>query len=132
MLSAMVRQIACSATKLSLHQSVMRAGFYSHLFSTSSMLRATTLNQVIRGARKRKKTKAPASPDLKQNPFKKGVCSKVYITKPKVKGRIVPFLYRSTTDLVCRNPIPLREKLQEFAYRQGNLLRLTLGVKDTM
>ncbi|KAJ1660946.1 hypothetical protein IWQ61_000207 [Dispira simplex] len=41
-----------------------------------------TLNQVIRGARK-KKPKFSKSPQLEGNPQKKGVCIKVYTTKPK-------------------------------------------------
>ncbi|GAA5872137.1 hypothetical protein JCM1840_006330 [Sporobolomyces johnsonii] len=52
-----------------------------HAFSTSRPASAT-LNQVTRGARKtiRRKTKTPALEGCYQ---KKGVCSKVYTTKPK-------------------------------------------------
>lgn len=54
--------------------------FRRSITSTSSNL--ATLNQVMRGARKSFKnvSKAPA---LEKNPQKKGVCTKVYTTKPK-------------------------------------------------
>ncbi|RKP12551.1 30S ribosomal protein S12 [Piptocephalis cylindrospora] len=41
-----------------------------------------TLNQVIRGARKSAKPQSK-SPSLDQCPQRKGVCTKVYTTKPK-------------------------------------------------
>lgn len=48
----------------------------------SSTSRSSTLNQVMRGCRKERvlESKAPA---LKGCPQRKGVCSRVYITKPK-------------------------------------------------
>ncbi|KAK9708246.1 hypothetical protein K7432_009761 [Basidiobolus ranarum] len=42
----------------------------------------STLNQVIRGCRKHKK-KLSKSPALDSSPQRKGVCTKVYTTKPK-------------------------------------------------
>lgn len=50
-------------------------------FATSS-IRSSTLNQVMRGCRKEKLTLSKA-PALKGCPQRKGVCSRVYITKPK-------------------------------------------------
>ncbi|EIM23489.1 ribosomal protein S12 [Wallemia mellicola CBS 633.66] len=41
-----------------------------------------TLNQIMRGARK-SFTKVSKAPALENNPQKKGVCTKVYTTKPK-------------------------------------------------
>jgi small subunit ribosomal protein S12 len=42
----------------------------------------TTINQLIRGARKRMKTKSKAAA-LQSNPQKRGVCVRVYTTTPK-------------------------------------------------
>ncbi len=42
----------------------------------------TTINQLIRGARKRMKTKSKAAA-LQGNPQKRGVCVRVYTTTPK-------------------------------------------------
>ncbi len=42
-----------------------------------------TLNQIMDGARKRQVKIVRASPSLLASPFKKGVCNKVYTTKPK-------------------------------------------------
>jgi small subunit ribosomal protein S12 len=42
----------------------------------------TTINQLIRGARKRTKTKSKAAA-LQGNPQKRGVCVRVYTTTPK-------------------------------------------------
>ncbi len=42
----------------------------------------TTINQLIRGARKRIKTKSKAAA-LQSNPQKRGVCVRVYTTTPK-------------------------------------------------
>ncbi|ORX81916.1 ribosomal protein S12 [Basidiobolus meristosporus CBS 931.73] len=42
----------------------------------------STLNQVIRGCRKQK-SKLSKSPALEKSPQRKGVCTKVYTTKPK-------------------------------------------------
>jgi len=41
-----------------------------------------TINQLLKNIRQKKKLKKK-TPDLKQNPFKKGICLKVYIKKPK-------------------------------------------------
>lgn len=41
-----------------------------------------TINQLLKHSRK-KKRKLLKTPDLKKNPFKKGVCLKVYTKKPK-------------------------------------------------
>lgn len=51
------------------------------LFSTTPLLQAT-LNQVMRGARKTFKTKASATA-LEANPQRRGVCVKLFTTKPK-------------------------------------------------
>lgn len=53
----------------------------SRTFATSAS-RSSTLNQVMRGCRKEKITLSKA-PALKGCPQRKGVCSRVYITKPK-------------------------------------------------
>ncbi|ODQ50503.1 ribosomal protein S12 [Saitoella complicata NRRL Y-17804] len=42
-----------------------------------------TLNQVMKGSRKQKKVIKAKCPSLLSNPFKKGVCNKVYTVKPK-------------------------------------------------
>ena len=42
----------------------------------------TTINQLIKGARKRMKTKSKAAA-LQKNPQKRGVCIRVYTTTPK-------------------------------------------------
>lgn len=42
-----------------------------------------TLNQIMKGSRKHEKKIERASPNLLGSPFKKGVCNKVYTTKPK-------------------------------------------------
>lgn len=54
--------------------------FRRSITSTSSNL--ATLNQVMRGARRSSKN-VSKSPALEKNPQKKGVCTKVYTTKPK-------------------------------------------------
>lgn len=59
----------------SAHASTMRT-------FTTSATRQSTLNQVMRGCRKDKPTLSKA-PALKGCPQRKGVCSRVYITKPK-------------------------------------------------
>ncbi|ORY80374.1 ribosomal protein S12/S23-domain-containing protein [Protomyces lactucae-debilis] len=42
-----------------------------------------TLNQIMKGARRHEVLIKRPSPNLLSNPFKKGVCNKVYTTKPK-------------------------------------------------
>lgn len=48
----------------------------------TSHVAASTLNQVVRGARK-SSPPLSKSPALRESPQRKGVCSRVYITKPK-------------------------------------------------
>ena len=49
---------------------------------SSTCLRQSTLNQVMRGCRK-KKISLSKAPALKSCPQRKGVCSRVYVTKPQ-------------------------------------------------
>ncbi|PWN19480.1 ribosomal protein S12 [Microstroma glucosiphilum] len=51
-------------------------------FSTSPLL-STTYQQVLRGARKPHRPPVNRSPALEGAPFVKGVCAKVFTTKPK-------------------------------------------------
>ncbi|MEW5307168.1 MAG: hypothetical protein WDW36_009579 [Sanguina aurantia] len=50
--------------------------------SQLQQLRCATMGQLLRGARKKKSTRSRA-PALEGNPFKRGICLRVYTTPPK-------------------------------------------------
>lgn len=69
-------------TSPSAHTALAAQASLMHRTFSTSTIRQSTLNQVMRGCRKDKPTLSKA-PALKGCPQRKGVCSRVYITKPK-------------------------------------------------
>lgn len=73
---------ATAASSSSSIASSSRLSIPSHCFSTSSPSQVT-YRQVLRGARKPHRPPVNRTPALEGAPFVKGVCSKIFTTKPK-------------------------------------------------